>query len=156
MDFRGPNAWKRVETIILTCQFVRFWHGVLILFCRVFGVACCLSFIRNSYCTGDVGKATSASRAGVEHCYTLVFQPFKPYIYMQILHTDLFMQHPRIYRAWLPSVIFPKYGNVVEREKTIVNRLCTYQCKSRVGGRGGGVWARGGDFMPEIILLSGF
>ena len=42
---------------------------------------------------------------------------------MQILHTDLFMQHSKIYRAWLPLVIFPKYGNVVEREETIVNRL---------------------------------
>ena len=40
---------------------------------------------------------------------------------MQILHTDLLMQHPRIYRAWLSSVIFPKYGNVVEKEKAIVN-----------------------------------
>lgn len=27
------------------------------------GYACCHSFIRNSYCTGDAGKATSASRA---------------------------------------------------------------------------------------------
>ena len=33
------------------------------------------------------------------------------------------MQHARIYRALLPSEIFPKYGNVVERKKTIVNRL---------------------------------
>ena len=31
------------------------------------------------------------------------------------------MQHARIYRAWLPSEIFPKYGNVVERVETIVN-----------------------------------
>ena len=30
--------------------------------------------------------------------------------------------------------------------------LCTYQCKSREGG----VWARGGDLMPETIPLSGF
>ena len=33
------------------------------------------------------------------------------------------MQHVRIYRTWLPSVTFLNYGNVVEREKTIVNRL---------------------------------
>ena len=33
------------------------------------------------------------------------------------------MQHPRIYRAWLPSEIFPKYGNAVEWEKTIANRF---------------------------------
>ena len=33
------------------------------------------------------------------------------------------MQEARIYRAWLPSEIFPKYGNAVEREKTIANRL---------------------------------
>ena len=33
------------------------------------------------------------------------------------------MQHVRIYCAWLPSVAFPNYGNVVEREKTVVNRL---------------------------------
>ena len=36
------------------------------------GYACCHSFIRNSYCTGDAGKATSASRVGVE-C-TLMWQ----------------------------------------------------------------------------------
>ena len=33
------------------------------------------------------------------------------------------MQYARIYRAWLPSEIFPKYGNAVEWEKTIANRL---------------------------------
>ena len=33
------------------------------------------------------------------------------------------LQHVRNYHAWLPSIIFPKYGNVGEREKTIVNRL---------------------------------
>ena len=33
------------------------------------------------------------------------------------------MRHMRIYRAWLPSVTFLNYGNVVEREKTVVNRL---------------------------------
>ena len=33
------------------------------------------------------------------------------------------MQHARIYRAWLPSEIFPKYGNAVEWEKTIANRF---------------------------------
>ena len=33
------------------------------------------------------------------------------------------MEQARIYRAWLPSKIFPKYGNAVEREKTIANRL---------------------------------
>ena len=33
------------------------------------------------------------------------------------------MQHARIYRAWLPSVIFSKYGHVMQSEKTIVNRL---------------------------------
>ena len=33
------------------------------------------------------------------------------------------MQQLRIYRAWLPSVIFPKYGKVEERKKTTVNRL---------------------------------
>ena len=31
------------------------------------------------------------------------------------------MQHARVYRAWLPPEIFPKYGNVVEREEKIVN-----------------------------------
>ena len=34
---------------------------------------------------------------------------------------QIFMQHARIYRAWLPSEIFPKDGNVVERVGTIVN-----------------------------------
>ena len=29
----------------------------------------------------------------------------------------------RIYRAWLSSEVFPKYGCAVEREKTIANRL---------------------------------
>ena len=33
------------------------------------------------------------------------------------------MQHARIYRAWLPSEILPKYGNAVEWEKTIANRF---------------------------------
>ena len=33
------------------------------------------------------------------------------------------MQHARIYRAWLPSEIFPKYGNAVEWKKPIANRL---------------------------------
>ena len=33
------------------------------------------------------------------------------------------MQHARLNHAWLPSEIFPKYGNVVEREKTIANRF---------------------------------
>ena len=33
------------------------------------------------------------------------------------------LKHVRNYHAWWPSIIFPKYGNVVEREKTIVNRL---------------------------------
>ena len=33
------------------------------------------------------------------------------------------MQQARIYRAWLPSEIFWKYGTAVEREKTIANRL---------------------------------
>ena len=35
------------------------------------------------------------------------------------------MHHARIYRAWLPSEIFPKNGNAVEWEKTIIiaNRL---------------------------------
>ena len=32
-------------------------------------------------------------------------------------------QYARTYRAWLPSEIFPKYGNSVEWEKTIVNRF---------------------------------
>ena len=32
-------------------------------------------------------------------------------------------QCARIHRAWFPSVIFPKYGSVVEREELIVNRL---------------------------------
>ena len=31
------------------------------------------------------------------------------------------MQHVRIFLAWLPSEIFPKYGNFVEWEKTIAN-----------------------------------
>ena len=35
---------EKARNYFMTCQFVRFWHGVLILFCRVFGVACCLSF----------------------------------------------------------------------------------------------------------------
>ena len=34
--------------------------------------------------------------------------------------------------------------------------LCTYQCKSRGGGGGRRVRARGGDLMPETIPLSGF
>ena len=35
-----------------------------------------------------------------------------------------FMKYPRIYRAWLPSVIFPlNYAYAIEREKTIVNGL---------------------------------
>ena len=34
---------------------------------------------------------------------------------------QILMQQARIYRAWLPSEIFPKYGNVVERVETIVN-----------------------------------
>jgi len=33
------------------------------------------------------------------------------------------LQRARNYDAWLPSAIFPKYGNVVEREKKLVNRL---------------------------------
>ena len=33
------------------------------------------------------------------------------------------MQQARIYRAWLPSVVFSKCGHVIQREKTIVNRL---------------------------------
>ena len=33
------------------------------------------------------------------------------------------MQQASIYRAWLPSEIFLKYGTAVEREKTIANRL---------------------------------
>ena len=31
------------------------------------------------------------------------------------------MQQARIYRAWLDSEIFLKYGTAVEREKTIAN-----------------------------------
>ena len=27
------------------------------------------------------------------------------------------MQHARIYRTWLPSEIFPKYGNALEWER---------------------------------------
>ena len=34
---------------------------------------------------------------------------------------QILMQHARIYRVWLPSEIFPKYGNVVERVETINN-----------------------------------
>ena len=34
---------------------------------------------------------------------------------------QILMQQARIYRAWLPSEIFPKDGNVVERVGTIVN-----------------------------------
>ena len=34
---------------------------------------------------------------------------------------QILMQHARIYRAWLPSEIFPKDGNVVETVRTIVN-----------------------------------
>ena len=34
---------------------------------------------------------------------------------------QILMQHTRIYRVWLPSEIFPKYGNVVERVETINN-----------------------------------
>ena len=33
------------------------------------------------------------------------------------------MQHARIYRAWLPSEIFPKYANAIVWEKTIANRF---------------------------------
>ena len=40
--------------------------------------------------------------------------------------------------------------------RCVVYILCTYQCKSRAGGGGGGVRARGGDLMPETIPMSGF
>jgi len=30
------------------------------------GYACCHSFVRNSYCTGEAGKATPASRVGLK------------------------------------------------------------------------------------------
>ena len=33
------------------------------------------------------------------------------------------MQHARIYHAWLPSEIFPKYGNAVEWDQTTANRF---------------------------------
>ena len=33
------------------------------------------------------------------------------------------MQCVRIYCPWLPLVAFPNYGNVVEKKKTVVNRL---------------------------------
>ena len=32
-----------------------------------------------------------------------------------------------------------------------ITNLCTYQCKSRGGKGGGGIRARGGNFMPETI-----
>ena len=41
------------------------------------------------------------------------------------------MQQARIYRAWLDSEIFFKYGTAVEREKTIANRLR----RARKGGK---------------------
>ena len=33
------------------------------------------------------------------------------------------LQQARNYRAWLPSEIFPKYGNAAEKEEAIANRL---------------------------------
>ena len=53
---------EKARNYFMTCQFVRFWHGVLIIFCRVFGVACCLSFIRNSYCTVTLAKQHQLQR----------------------------------------------------------------------------------------------
>ena len=53
---------EKARNYFMTCQFVRFWHGVLIIFCRVFGVACCLSFIRNSYCTETLAKQHQLQR----------------------------------------------------------------------------------------------
>ena len=53
---------EKARNYFMTCQFVRFWHGVLILFCRVFGLACCLSFIRNSYCTVTLAKQHQLQR----------------------------------------------------------------------------------------------
>ena len=41
----------------------------------------------------------------------------------RVIDPSTCLNRGRIYHAWLPSIIFPKYGNVVEREKTIVNRL---------------------------------
>ena len=45
------------------------------------------------------------------------------FIVLSLTQYQILMQHMRIYSAWLPSVTFPNYGNVVEREKTVVNRL---------------------------------
>ena len=44
------------------------------------------------------------------------------FIVLSLTQYQILMQHMRIYSAWLPST-FPNYGNVVEREKTVVNRL---------------------------------
>ena len=59
------------------------------------------------------------------------------------------MQYARIYRAWLPSEIFPKYGNGVEWEKTIANRL---RRATRRGKFSRGAWE--GAWVFDILLKS--
>ena len=58
------------------------------------------------------------------------------------------MQHSRIYRAWLPSEIFPRNSNAVEREKTIIiaNRL------RRTTKRG---FSRA-SWVFDVVLISGY
>ena len=66
---------EKARNYFMTCQFVRFWHGVLIIFCRVFGVACCLSFIRNSYCTVTLAKQHQLQRYVWNTVIHLYFNP---------------------------------------------------------------------------------
>ena len=58
------------------------------------------------------------------------------------------MQHSRIYRAWLPSEIFPRNSNAVELEKTIIiaNRL------RRTTKRG---FSRA-SWVFDVVLISGY
>ena len=60
------------------------------------------------------------------------------------------MQHARIYRAWLPSEIFPKNGNVVEWEKTIANRL---RGATKRGRFSRAAWVFG---LFDVVLISGY
>ena len=58
------------------------------------------------------------------------------------------MQHSRIYRAWLPSEIFPRNGNAVEWEKTIIiaNRLRRTTMRGRFSRA---AW------VFDVVLISG-
>ena len=72
---RLSERLEKARNYFMTCQFVRFWHGVLIIFCRVFGVACCLSFIRNSYCTVTLAKQHQLQRYVWNTVIHLYFNP---------------------------------------------------------------------------------